>query len=57
MPSQARQGKARQSNLDELMARQGEAFLFGKDIMETNTFGYIWALLDPLTTIINNNCK
>ena len=38
-------------------ARQGEAFLFGKDIMETNTFGYIWALLDPLTTIINNNCK
>ena len=57
MPSQARQGKARQSNSDELMARQGEAFLFGKDIMETNTFGYIWALLDPLTTIINNNCK
>ena len=47
MPSQARQGKARQSNLDELMARQGEAFLFGKDSMETNTFDYIWALLDP----------
>ena len=44
--SEARQGE-RQSNLDELMARRGEAFLFGKDIMETNTFDYIWALLDP----------
>ena len=43
MPSQARQGKARQSYVDELMARQGEAFLFGKEIMETNTFDYIWA--------------
>ena len=49
MPSKARQ-KARPglAFVKNDYSRQGRrGFSFGKDIMETNTFEYIWSLLNP----------
>ena len=51
MPCQVRQGKRQRPGLAFVKndyPRQGRrGFSFGKDIMETNTFEYIWSLLNP----------
>ena len=51
MPCQVRQGKRQRPGLAFVKndySRQGRrGFSFGKDIMETNTFEYIWSLLNP----------
>ena len=51
MPCQVRQGKRQRLGLAFVKndySRQGRrGFSFGKDIMETNTFEYIWSLLNP----------
>ena len=49
MPSKARQkAKARLGVLKNNYPRPGRrGFSFGKDIIETNTFEYIWSLLNP----------
>ena len=51
MPCQVRQGKRQRPVLAFVKndyPRQGRrGFSFGKDIMETNTFEYIWSLLNP----------
>ena len=51
MPCQVRQGKRQRPGLAFVKndyPRPGRrGFSFGKDIMETNTFEYIWSLLNP----------
>ena len=51
MPCQVRQGKRQRPGLAFVKndyPRQGRrGFSIGKDIMETNTFEYIWSLLNP----------
>ena len=51
MPCQVRQGKRQRPGLAFVKndyPRQGRrGFSFGKDFMKTNTFEYIWSLLNP----------